>query len=219
MKRWSDVRSGRDVWLITAATVDEWPKMRPWTSEQFGPLVATDQVIDVQGLAQRALAQGLVAVAAWGPNCGEVETQFDEAIVGDGSAVETVDNVILTTSHADESLDEALEFFLDVLFPATDHASQCTTSSLRSAMSQPESNARSRVGAGLHDYGASTENPNVQRRPFPDLPGVPSGARACLSSLSAGGVTASGPCRADVSVRSAMGVRQLAALEEVGHHY
>jgi hypothetical protein len=37
-----------------------------------------------------------------------------------------VDSVILTTSHADESLDDVLEFFLDTLNPATGRAERCT---------------------------------------------------------------------------------------------
>jgi hypothetical protein len=127
MKRWTDVRSGRDVWLLTATTVEDWPEIPPWESECFGLLVATDRVLDVRQLAQRTLAQGVALVAAFGPDCSLIETVFDEAIVGDGSTPETVDSVILTTSHEDESLDDTLEFFLDVFFPATNYAERCTT--------------------------------------------------------------------------------------------
>jgi hypothetical protein len=125
MKRWTDVRSGRDVWLLTATTVEDWPDVPPWESECFGLLIATDRVLDARQLAQRTLAQGLAVVAAFGPECSQIEHVFDEAIVGDGSTVETVDSVIMTTSHDDESLDEVLEFFLDTLFPAADHAERC----------------------------------------------------------------------------------------------
>ena len=99
--------------------------MPSWHSEYFALFVATDRHLDIGSMPARALEQGLAAVAAWGAGCQDVETAFDEAIVGDGPKVETIENVILTTSHAEESLREALEFFLDVFFPATRYEERC----------------------------------------------------------------------------------------------
>ena len=39
--------------------------------------------------------------------------------------MKTIEDVILTTSHAEESLREALEFFLDVYFPAASYKERC----------------------------------------------------------------------------------------------
>jgi hypothetical protein len=93
--------------------------------EYFALFVATHRDLDIGSIPARALEQGLAAIAAWGAGCEYVETAFDEAIVGDGSKVEGIENVILTTSHAEELLREALEFFLDVLFPATSYEERC----------------------------------------------------------------------------------------------
>ena len=86
-----------------------------------------DQVRDARELAATAISQGLAVVVAWDPGCNEIEDTFDDVIVGDGSNEETVDNVILATSHPNEPIEGALEFFLDVLFPATGPAERCTT--------------------------------------------------------------------------------------------
>ncbi|HET8585486.1 MAG TPA: hypothetical protein VFM89_07085, partial [Casimicrobiaceae bacterium] len=96
-----------------------------WNSEYFALLVATDRDLDIGSIPARALEQGLAAVAAWGAGCQDVETAFDEAIVGDATRVETIENVILTTSHAERSLSGALDFFLDVFFPATSYEERC----------------------------------------------------------------------------------------------
>lgn len=125
MTRWFDSSSNRRVCVVHAHGSSDWPATPPWNSECFALFVATDRDLDIGSIPARALEQGLATVAAWGAGCQDLETAFDEAIVGDGSRVETVENVILTTSHAKQSLREALEFFLDVLFPATGYEERC----------------------------------------------------------------------------------------------
>jgi hypothetical protein len=125
MTSWLDTSSNRRVCVLRAHTSGDWPAAPAWNSEYFALFVATDRHLDIGSIPAQALEQGLAAVAAWGVGCQDVETAFDEAIVGDGSKVETIDNVILTTSHAEESLREALESFLDLFFPATDYKERC----------------------------------------------------------------------------------------------
>lgn len=125
--RWLDPESEHEIWLVPATSLDEWPAYVPWTAPFCTLFVATDRAVDARPLALRALEQGLAAVAAWGPNCGEIEGTFDEVIVDETirrGRDETVDDVILTTSHAGETLAEALDFFLDVLFPPDAHATR-----------------------------------------------------------------------------------------------
>jgi len=117
MTPWLDTSSNRRVYVLHAQGSSDWPATPSWDGECFALFVATDRDLDIGSISARALEQGLAAVAAWGAGCEDVETAFDEAIVGDGSKVETIEDVILTTSHAEESLREALEFFLDAFVP------------------------------------------------------------------------------------------------------
>ena len=105
-------------------SADEWPAATPWSCEGFGLLVLTERVVDVTSLAERAVARGVAVVCSWGPGCSMIEDAFDDAIV-DAHPSETENDVILTTSHEGESLEEAIEFFLDVILPAKDRAASC----------------------------------------------------------------------------------------------
>lgn len=124
MDRWNDVDSGRDVFVITLASAEEWPDPTPWSSEGFGLLVLAERVVDVAALASQAVARGVAVVCAWGPGCSMIEDVFDDAIV-EANPTETENDVVLTTSHEGESLEEAIEFFLDVILPAKDRAGAC----------------------------------------------------------------------------------------------
>ncbi len=125
MSQWLDTESKKHVWVIAAERVEDWPSRRPWRSKGFALLFVAERVFDVGPLAKRALKQGLAFVCVWGPGCVIAEETFDEAIVGDGTHKETEDDVVLTTSHADESLEEALEFFLDVMSPSKALVAKC----------------------------------------------------------------------------------------------
>lgn len=123
-RQWLDVKSGREVWLLDAARVGDWPDAPPWKSPGFALLFAADHSLAVAKLAERALAQGLAMACTWGPGCAMTEDEFDEAIV-DRESDETADDVVLTTSHADESLAEALDFFLDAATPSRARVAGC----------------------------------------------------------------------------------------------
>jgi hypothetical protein len=123
MGRWLDPKSGREVWVVDAERAGDWPGVTPWSSKKFVLLFAAEHVVEIAALARRALEQGMVVAAAWGPGCSMMEDAFDEAIVS-LQPHETEHNVVITTSHADESLEEALEYFLDVS-PARDHEADC----------------------------------------------------------------------------------------------
>jgi hypothetical protein len=124
MSQWRDLKSGRDVWVLDAESARDWPAQTPWTCAGFGLLFAADHVIDVTRLGQTALAQGLAFAASWGSGCSLMEESFDEIIVGFGRE-ETRDDVVLTTSHDGESLDEAIEFFLEAATASPARAPSC----------------------------------------------------------------------------------------------
>jgi hypothetical protein len=51
---------------------------------------------------------------------------FDQTIVGPlGEGAGTEDTAVLTTSHRDESLEDALAFFLEAAHPAPAHFEEC----------------------------------------------------------------------------------------------
>ncbi len=124
VQRWVDPYSNRQVWLLGATSVDKWPSTMPWSCVGFGLLLAVDHAVDATELAEDAVARGVAFVCTWGPGCAIVEDAFDDAIVTSGRA-ETKHDVVLTTSHAEESLEEALEFFLDAATPSRDRVKGC----------------------------------------------------------------------------------------------
>jgi hypothetical protein len=124
-RHWLDAKSERHVWVIDATSVADWPAEPPWTCSSFGLLFAAEHVVDVEQLAELALAQGLAIACAWGPGCSMIEDDFDDVIVGHETDATTDANVVLTTSHADESLGEALDFFLDAALPARAKVARC----------------------------------------------------------------------------------------------
>jgi hypothetical protein len=63
-----------------------------------------------------ALQQGMVYCCVWGPGCEGFHDIIDDIVVEDGLSERRVvgatpNDVIMTTWHANESLEEALEFF------------------------------------------------------------------------------------------------------------
>lgn len=57
-------------------------------------------------LVEEFIRDGVVFVGVVGADCANVEEIIDEIVVGDGSR----DCYILTSSHADESVEEAVRF-------------------------------------------------------------------------------------------------------------
>ena len=67
---------------------------------------------DVVGrIAERLLASGVVWVCVWGPDCERIHDIFDEVEVGDG--LTDPDFTLMSTWHDNETLEEALRFFVD----------------------------------------------------------------------------------------------------------
>jgi len=127
MSHWRDIRSERDVVVVDAETTRDWPSVAPWESAKFCLLLLAEHVVDVEALAEHALDQGLVFASVWGPGCEMVEDSFDEAIVAERRGAETSESTILTSSHADESVEETIEFFLDAVRPSSGHIQGCGT--------------------------------------------------------------------------------------------
>ena len=73
--------------------------------------------------AHHLLDTGAVYVCAWGPRCRAIEDVFDWAAIDrdpDGRRP-----IIMTTSHAEESLEEAFDFAISFAQPADEYAESC----------------------------------------------------------------------------------------------
>jgi hypothetical protein len=104
-----------------------WPSDLHVPSKRFRLFVAADvareSVKALSTFAEAALAQGMVYFCSWGPSCEKFEDLVDEAVVGDGSEGGKYkgpgqNDVIMTTSHQRDTLDEALDFFMDWAIPS-----------------------------------------------------------------------------------------------------
>ena len=104
----------------------EWPTTFEVPSKRFRLLVAADvksaktQVIS--DFALSALKRGMVYFCSWGPGCERFHDIVDEDVVGyDGTSREfsgpSTSDVIMTTSHGNETLEEALDFLATCAVP------------------------------------------------------------------------------------------------------
>jgi hypothetical protein len=78
------------------------------TSDRAGPALV--------GAAAELIRVGASYVCCWGPDCGRLEACFDEAAIevyGDP----TRESVLMTTSHENDSWEEAIWFGLTLAFP------------------------------------------------------------------------------------------------------
>jgi len=75
-------------------------------------------------LAEKMADKGLAYLCVWGPDCERVHDIFDEIEV-QRDLEPTDDNVIMTTWHSAESLEESLWFFVNCAFPAEAYEQSC----------------------------------------------------------------------------------------------
>jgi hypothetical protein len=113
-------------------------EIRP-TSPHFGLLVAMDAKEiasdEIFSFANKTLTAGLVYLCAWGPDCERVHDLFDEEYLarelgpplwGEEQKTRKWEDVLMTTSHADDSLEDALWFFVHSAVPTASYRRTCT---------------------------------------------------------------------------------------------
>jgi hypothetical protein len=120
-------RPRRDVYLCSSETIESLVTQVVPSSRHFGLFVALDaRSLDANKIAQLAgylLEKGLVYLCAWGPDCERVHDIFDEVAVQRDP--EQNEPVIMTTWHSDETLQEALCFFVNSAFPDDAYERTC----------------------------------------------------------------------------------------------
>jgi hypothetical protein len=86
----------------------------------------TMSINEISHIANWALAQGAVYLCAWGSDCERVHDIIDEVVCNRNPDV-TDEDVIMTTWHEDEALDEALWFAVNSAFPTGAYSETCKT--------------------------------------------------------------------------------------------
>jgi hypothetical protein len=103
-----------------------WPADIQIPGARFRLFVAADVTCTstqlISEFARSALKSGMVYFCAWGPDCERLHDIVDEVVVEDqiGERLfvgQSPSDTIMTTSHDDEPLDEALDFFANLTCP------------------------------------------------------------------------------------------------------
>ena len=94
--------------------------MLVWDAERAGDR-------EVLPLARKLINAGCACIWCWGGGCERVHDLFDEAWVADVVDDET-ENVLMTTWHADETLDSFIYFALRRTKVTSKYAGECRTS-------------------------------------------------------------------------------------------
>jgi len=103
-----------------------WPPRLEIPSKRFRLFVAADtadvSTEDLSNFALAALNRGMVYFCSWGPDCSRFHDIVDEVLVEDDIGAQKFvgpdsSDTIMTTSHAKDSLEEAIDFFATCAMP------------------------------------------------------------------------------------------------------
>lgn len=112
----------RALYVTEIPELGEWPEAIDEPKPHFAAFVAADATglsdEELREFAHRLLGQGAVYVSAWGPGCERVH----DAVDGERDDSKPV---VMTTWHADDTLDEALWFALFASFPDEAYVESC----------------------------------------------------------------------------------------------
>lgn len=119
--------SNREIYLLDLESPAELLPPLNLPSRYFSCLCVMDarsvSADDLGSLSVQLLRAGCVYFCAWGPDCGRVHDVMDEILVGDNPPWTSFED-IMTTWHED-SLAEALEFFLKWTIPYNGFQVEC----------------------------------------------------------------------------------------------
>jgi hypothetical protein len=114
-------RDDRRFALLRVVDIDDLRDELREIGEPFVLFLALDATLlageAIDSLAVTADEAGITYLCAWGPNCRRVEDGFDVAIVNRRLETDS-DRFVMTTSHANDNLEDAVWFFAEVAWPA-----------------------------------------------------------------------------------------------------
>ena len=119
----------KTVSLCMADSCQELPPLIRTGGKHFVLFLAIDarnvspEVIDP--VADSLLNQGMAYVCVWGPDCERVHDSIDHAVLK-RNPDETDADVVITTWHVEDSLEEAVWFFLYSAWPASAYEPTCS---------------------------------------------------------------------------------------------
>lgn len=126
-----DEEFGRDLFLLELVDPGELPSKLNLPSRHFACLLVMDarSVSDaaIQQLAESLALSGLANLCTWGPDCERVHDISDRTFLDKGLQPQTDDDVIITSWHDRQSLEDALQFFLYNSEPTECYSSSCGT--------------------------------------------------------------------------------------------
>ena len=121
-------QSLKNFYLCGAETLTNLASQVAPTSSHYGLFLAMDsrniesrQILEA---AESLIPKGLAYLCAWGPDCERVHDCFDE-ILSEADPESTEADVVMTTWHDDESLEEALSYFANSAGAAANYAASC----------------------------------------------------------------------------------------------
>jgi hypothetical protein len=115
--------------LCACDSLTELPaRIRPLNAHFVLFLAVNGREVDTEtiySVSQKLLDKGMVYACVWGPDCESVHDSIDQTRFR-RKPEETDSNVIVTTWHAEESIGEAVCFFLNCAWPADDYVHTCS---------------------------------------------------------------------------------------------
>lgn len=118
----------REFWIASVAEFADIPEVIQPRAKHFVLLLAVDSentandtVFDI---ARKLIRSGLVYLCVWGKDCERIHDLFDEQQVA-MELDEEWDGLVMTTSHANELLQDAAWFFKNCAFPGDQYDETC----------------------------------------------------------------------------------------------
>lgn len=120
-----DTASCREVFLLSLPSIGHPYDLRPASVQPFVCLLAMDatgiEAALTSPLQRFLLDEGCVYFCTWGPDCERIHDLMDEEIVGFGFP-KPGEGAVITTAHAGDTLEQAIDFLLDLANPDRDLA-------------------------------------------------------------------------------------------------
>jgi len=122
-----DEASGRDLWLVTLAALEDFDGDEMPVGHSIVLLAADTHSLGeaaIHRVAAKLLDAGAVYICSWGPGCERLHDLVDDAVLFRQSPV-SEEAVILSTWHTDEPLEEAVRFARSAAWPSSDYEDSC----------------------------------------------------------------------------------------------